>query len=391
MDQGSRHITPDLREPRKYRCATERPQSRMMVTNDQPWSAQLEEAAVELTEVGVYAAVQNLFQRGLVVVVGSGASCSYGLPGMPELADHLLVAVPHRLAELGREAQEVWGRVGRSLAAGEGLEATLVDGVPEDLADMLTNLIAGRISESEEQAIAKILADREVSAFGRLFAHALRVAPSIDVVTTNYDRLIEVHAARAGLPVDTMYFGHTVGRLDQKRSHDEVLRGQTVVGRPQRTMITTWPHLRLSKPHGSLDWFAQGDEHYRSDLAIPGSRRIIAPGGNKYRLGYDAPFDAQRERANQAIDQSSALLFVGYGFNDEHLQTHIRSRFAQVPAIILTRNLSPSARNYLATNRSAIGIEATADGCVVWQGNMELRLEIALWELETLVKEVLGI
>ena len=126
---------------------------------------------------------------------------------------------------------------------------------------------------------------------------------------------------------------------------------------------------------------------------MPGARRIIAPGGNKYRLGYEAPFDVQRNRANQAIDRASTLLFVGYGFNDEHLQTHIRPRFPGVDAVIVSRNLTENAQKYLALNPTAIGIEAADDDshCRVTQGPDVVEFDLPLWDLEHLTKEVLGI
>lgn len=39
-----------------------------------------------LTVESVYLHMQGLLQKGLVVIVGSGASCAYGLPGMSDLA-----------------------------------------------------------------------------------------------------------------------------------------------------------------------------------------------------------------------------------------------------------------------------------------------------------------
>lgn len=349
------------------------------------------EEMAETTQDDIYANIQSLFQRGLVIVVGSGASSAYGLPGMPALADYLLTTVPSRGEVLDDPADKEWEIVASALQSGKDLESALSTGVSEKLADLLTELITEHIRDFESKAISQILAASEVSPFGRMLIHAMSVTPALDVVTTNYDRLVEVHAARAGLPVDTMYFGHTIGRLNAQRSRDEMLRGQTVAGRPQRTTLATWPHVRLSKPHGSLDWFSHGEEHYRTDLAVPGSRSVIAPGGNKYRLGYDAPFDAQRERANRAIDQAAALLFIGYGFNDEHLQTHLRPRFANVPAVVLSRTLTAPARDYLGTNSAAIGIQSSGSGCTVYRGASELALDIPLWNLESLTKEVLGL
>lgn len=350
---------------------------------------------VALTQDSAFTYVQGLFQRGVVIIVGSGASCAYGLPSMGELAEHLNDEVPARISVDDEFATKEWERISTSLAAGAGLESALGERpLPESLADVLTLVITDRVRNSEGAAIAEILQAENISAFGRLFDHILRSATHADVITTNYDRLIEVHAARAGVRVDSMYYGHTVGRMDAALSREELYEAHAPAGRPTRSVtVRTRPHIRLAKPHGSLDWFAHEGQYYRSDLAIPGSRQIIAPGGNKYRLGYEVPFDQQRNRANLAIDGAASLLTVGYGFNDEHLQTHLRSRFAQVPAVVLSQSLTSSARSYLSSNPSAMGIEAAENGagCRILQGDDDLELDLPLWDLEHLVKEVLSI
>ncbi len=347
-----------------------------------------------ITQDSVFAYIQALFQRGVVLIVGSGASCAYGLPSMRELAEHLLAVVPDDLPH-DEGARREWERIATGLAAGEGLESALGEQpLPESLADLLTTAITDRVQRSEGTAISEILGAEHVSAFGRLFEHVLRSATQADVITTNYDRLIEVHAARAGVRVDSMYYGHTVGRLDSGLSREELYEAHIPAGRGARSVnVRMRPHIRLAKPHGSLDWFVHDGQYYRSDLAIPGSRQIIAPGGNKYRLGYEVPFDQQRNRANIAIDEAASLFTVGYGFNDEHLQTHLRSRFAQVPAVVVSRSLTPKAVDYLDSNPRAIGIEAVADGrgSRIVQAGEYLELDRPLWDLEYLVKEVLGI
>lgn len=348
-----------------------------------------------ITADGVFAYVQGLFQRGVVLIVGSGASCAYGLPSMGELAEHLRVVVPEQISDDDTLALQEWDRVSAGLAAGEGLESALGEQpLPESLADVLTIAITASVELAEGAAIAKILQADQPSAFGRIFEHILRSATHADVITTNYDRLIEVHAARAGVRLDSMYYGHTVGRMDANLSREELYAAHAPAGRGARGVtVRTRPHIRLAKPHGSLDWFAHDGQYFRSDLSIPGTRQIISPGGNKYRLGYEVPFDQQRNRANQAIDGAASLLTVGYGFNDEHLQTHLRSRFAQVPAVVLSHTLTPNAVEYLSSNPSAIGIEATelGAGCRIVRGGDHMELDIPLWDLDCLAKEVLSI
>ena len=347
-----------------------------------------------LTREGVFRYAQKMFEEKLVVVVGSGASCAYGLPGMSLLANHLQAKMADTVLGITPQDQAVWDEIARDLKEGVDLESALMRrSVPSTLAETIALLVAECVERSEGAAIASILEADDITPLGRLFLNALRTTRILDVITTNYDRLIEVHAARAEVPVDSMFHGHTVGRLDSRSSHEEQYRMDERRGTSRSPMLTLRPHVRLSKPHGSLDWYTYNGRHYRSDLAMPGARRIVAPGNNKYKLGYETPFDLQRERANKAIDEAGSLIFTGYGFNDEHLQTHMRERSASLPSVVLSMELTTNAREYLRSNPEAIGIEAgpTGDDCVVIQGDKQTQLDTPLWDLDRFLKEALGI
>lgn len=104
------------------------------------------------------------------------------------------------------------------------------------------------------------------------------------------------------------------------------------------------PRANIFKPHGSLDWYHRDGKpvRYSGDLDLP--RLIITPGLNKFRNGYESPFDRHRERANSAIDRASRFLVIGYGFNDDHLETHRTPRIRSgVPTLLLTYGLSDNA------------------------------------------------
>lgn len=353
----------------------------------------MEEATrVTLAHDDVYSYVQGLFRSGLVVLVGSGASCAYGLPSMGTLAAHLLTEVPSRT--LSPAGVSAWNSIADSLSRGIDLETALGPGtIPDDLAEVLTCAISDVVGTAEGPAIEQILTATTESAFGRLFKHALQVTTRIDVITTNYDRLLEIHAIRAGVRVDSMFYGHTIGRLDSKLSREELLEPSGAPGRGGSARTTTRPHVRLSKPHGSLDWYEGAGTYLRTDLVMSGSKQIIAPGGNKYRLGYEIPFEAHRTRANNAVNNSSALLFIGYGFNDEHLQTHLKPKIPDVPSVLVAKQLTDNAHEYLKLNAMAVGIEEdpASDGCIATRNGQSITLAHRLWDLNTLLQEVLGI
>jgi len=313
---------------------------------------------------------------------------------MEGLAKYLLDKVPSRTAAMGSDAKDEWKKIAVELgeAAPANLEKTLAsNAVSDELLAVVTELVAECIQTSEIEAITRILNDPRNSPFARLFEFATRSATALEVVTTNYDRLLEAHAARVGLPVDTGFFGHTIGRYDEAESQSEMLRSDKTPGAKKGVSYARRPHVRISKPHGSLDWFICNDHLMRSDLPLPSAPHIIVPGGSKYKAGYERPFDDHRNRANTAIDNATALLFVGYGFNDEHLQTHLRPKFPTVPALILGMDLTEAALGYLAMSALAIGIEKKDAGCRVKNSCADvLDLDLDLWDLDTLLKEVLS-
>ncbi|WP_176555922.1 hypothetical protein [Bacillus cereus] len=69
------------------------------------------------------------------------------------------------------------------------------------------------------------------------------------------------------------------------------------------------------------NWYWSNGKPIISAFDLNIERLIITPGANKYRNGYDTPFDIHRVKANSAIDTASKFIIIGYGFNDEHLET----------------------------------------------------------------------
>ena len=340
---------------------------------------------------GVFLHVQGMFRAGTVLIVGSGSSNAFGLPGMPQLADHLVKNLVSAFAA-GSKPDLQWAQIKQRLSSGAGLETALkgIDLAPE-LASGIGIQISECIEDSERAAIAEIVQSPTTHPYGRLLTELMKGVGVLDVVTTNYDRLIEVASAAAGIRVDTMFHGSTLGLLDATQSKLEHLRRETPTRGKER--ISFAPHVRLAKPHGSLDWHEIGGRVFRSDLRLDGSRKIIAPGDGKYLAGYEVPFDAQRERANAAIDKASGFFALGYGFNDDHLQTHLKTAFSAVPSVVIARTLSPTARQFLSASTKAVGIERAPDGSgsVILTPGGTLAVNEQIWQLDELLKKVMSI
>ena len=333
--------------------------------------------------------IQDHFTDGLLIVVGSGLSSAEGVPGMAALAMHLLATVRPQLPEASAPA---WNQIESDIKAGTDLESALHRSQPDSgLEALILQLTADFIAKAEAQVIHEVLAGQRVLRFSRLLKHLLKPNSGIPVVTTNYDRLIEVATEAAGLGVDSLFVGQHLGRFDPRESRFSLCR--KVMQRRKVVHLTYADHVVLLKPHGSLDWFMRDGEPIRLSLSIVGQRLMITPGVNKFRGGYDRPFDAHRERANQEIDRASRYLIVGYGFNDDHLQTHLEHQLRKgVPTIVLARSLSAKARQLVQDCNEILALseDAGGTGTQVLQGRSEITIpDCQLWDIGKLIDEVL--
>lgn len=334
--------------------------------------------------------LQQHLTDGLVTVVGSGLSCAEGLPGMGQLASHLDAMLTNGLEPTDADK---WQAISPLLPA-KGLEAALLAVPPTPRLEAAiiahtTELIEAR----ERQIIAEVFSGKRVLRFTRLAKQLLKPPTGLPIITTNYDRLIEIATEEAGLGIDNLFVGNFAGTLNEAESRLSFCREVKLRGK--KVQFRYRPRATLFKPHGSLDWYHRDGKPvcYSGDLNLP--RLIITPGLNKYRNGYESPFDLHLARANSAIDRASRFLIIGYGFNDDHLETHLTPRIRSgIPALLLTHGLSENARRLVGDCPNVIAIQqANADGTqgsgVFCGGSDYFYPGINIWDLGEFVTEVL--
>jgi hypothetical protein len=244
--------------------------------------------------------LQDHFSDGLVTVIGSGLSCAEGLPGMEELADHLCATIG---AGLGAADLAAWAEI-VPLIKTMGLEGALHEKAPTAALESAISTAAGSmIVERARLVIASVFNGVRQLRLTRLLGHMLKPSSGLHIVTTNYDRLVEVAAEEAGIGADTMFVGRFAGSLNERESKLSFCRNVTYK-KPKFTYHYR-PRALICKPHGSLDWYLRGDKPvcYAGDL-FGATRLIITPGRNKFRNGYESPFDHHRTKANDAIDRA---------------------------------------------------------------------------------------
>ena len=335
--------------------------------------------------------LQEHLSDGLVTIVGSGLSCAESLPSMGELACFLSTELE---TELCAADSALWEEI-KPLLPAQGLEAALLTKAPTA---SLEAAIAARtgafIAARERQAISEIFNGVRKLRLTRLIAHLLKPSAGLPIVTTNYDRLVEIAVEEAGVGIDTMFVGRFAASLNERESRLSFCRKVTY--RKPNITYHYCPRALVYKPHGSLDWYLRNGRPvaYAGELhEVP--RLIITPGQNKFRNGYDSPFDLHRSKANDAIDHASRFLILGYGFNDDHLETHLTPAIKSgKPTLMLTHTLTTNAARVAMENPNVTALEYYSDAGIAGtlltiNKGQQFIPNLTIWDVHKFIDEVL--
>ena len=127
-----------------------------------------------------------------------------------------------------------------------------------------------------------------------------------------------------------------------------------------------------------------------NDAATVG-RAIVVPGPSKYQDALvNTLFDEMRTAMNAALADAQALLCIGFGFNDDHLQGVIKRRLtAGMPVIIITRDATPNIEQLLRDHSHLIALFKSGDGAVCHWNGQTLQSPEPLWQLDDFLKKFL--
>lgn len=337
--------------------------------------------------------LQAHLSDGLVLIVGSGLSCAEGIPGMRELGTHLRETLTDKLT--GEDAT-IWQAIAEQVEV-KGLEAALLLVPPTPGIEVeVVNATAYLVLERERKVIADVFAGKTVLRITKLVSHLVKPNTGIPIITTNYDRLLEVGLEEAAMGVDTMFSGRFAGVLNEQFSKFNLCVGLKPRCKPPTLKFRD--RAIVYKPHGSLDWYLRDGRPvcYGGELGPEATRLIITPGRNKFRTGYESPFDLHRGRANEAIDKASRFLILGYGFNDDHLETHLSPAIRQgKPTLMMAYELTSKAKALASEISSVIALErAEQDGVegtrIIADRTETFVPSFSLWDVNHFIREVLG-
>jgi hypothetical protein len=196
----------------------------------------------------------------------------------------------------------------------------------DDQADR--ELIKKFISETEEiirNEINFLAIDDDVSVHSELLRRIARRSSRkvrTKIFTTNYDLCFE-YAARQARYVVIDGFSHTVPQV-----FDSLYFGYDIVKRDSNTEAQDFISnvFHLYKLHGSIDWQKNEKTNEIEKVKDADKPILIYPRNTKYELAFEQPYLEMMSAFQTALRQpETALLVVGFGFNDNHLAEPIIS------------------------------------------------------------------
>ncbi|NTV46710.1 MAG: hypothetical protein HGB11_09405 [Chlorobiales bacterium] len=139
---------------------------------------------------------QECISKAPFIILGSGASAAYGIPGMPQLKNHLLSVACPTTAKSDEVAR--WAEFQTKLVTTD-LE-TALDGVqlPETLTQLVVESTWDYLAPYDYDVFERAIIDHNLFPLTQLFLHLFNsTRRDVHVVTPNYDPIAE-DAADAG-------------------------------------------------------------------------------------------------------------------------------------------------------------------------------------------------
>ena len=345
------------------------------------------EGKMDLDQIMQY--IQSFFDRGTVTVVGSGLSCAEGIPGMSMLANKLIEEVPLVINE---EEQIQWNLIADKLRNGIDLETALQQETPcENIEKAILDVTYNLITDADNRIFHDVILKDKSLRFTKYLSRFNLSLYNKVVITTNYDLLIEYACELGDVFYTDTYAGKIVAEFSPEKARSEMIKE---VQRGRKSYNTYYNYVELYKPHGSINWKNVDNHNYRINHKTCGVPCLITPGSNKYLKGYASPFDYHINKMGENIDNSKKIVFIGYGFNDNHLETHLNNACnLNKPMLIITRTLSENGKSFLKKNSNTMALEYYQEGdekgtVIHWQGGSMRIKDIALWDLGFLIGEI---
>lgn len=356
-----------------------------------------------LAQEKVLLELRNFFRGKPFLFFGTGMSCALDERfGMTALKDALVENIKKCILTEAQNAE--WGGVVSALNNGATVENALNSVNDKDLLKILTGIAGNFIAEVDKSHAFRIAKGESQWPAMRLMRKLVETLPESDpilhAVTPNYDMLFEYACDCVGIT----YTNGLIGGVERRQDWQAIDRAlaepnKLSYGRTIKTVYKHRKHVRLYKVHGSLNYFYHRNSFIENNAWMwnppdYAERVMITPGLSKYET-------LQRYRqellqpADAAINRATHFLFLGYGFNDSHLEQYIERKLKtqSCHGLIVTRDSNARIESLLSQSDN-LWLVCRMDGgsCVHNRRYTEpLKLpESNLWDIGEFTTQILG-
>ncbi len=342
---------------------------------------------------------KEIVEQNPLLIIGSGLSTDF-FPSMSSLANELIKNI-EKNDSFTQIDKLIWSKLKTNLENNLGLEVA-IDSLNLRQDDILYDLIRQEIwimfSKNHYDAFLKLLFKQKIDEYFPLIKLLKYLFDSdkieVKIITTNYDRLIELSCSEVGIFCDNFFSKNIIGSFDSE---------------PCKLFTNNYrkKFVRLYKVHGSLDWFKNGDFYFSiSDSLTENTIKnseikplIIPPSANKNSETHDEPYRSLITMSDKAINDSKNFMVMGYGFNDKHIQTKLLKKLtdSNINILVLAKSLTDNIKKLILKNENINFVILTHDiiGTKVFMKSKNKPLEehllegLDIWNLHHFTKEVL--
>jgi len=273
--------------------------------------------------------IQGFLRSPPLIVWGSGATISFGLPSMWTLNESLKKVIP------GFDTSN------------DNLEVELGKDKYQEYMPQIRKIIWDDVNAADIAVLNEIISNETVQYDGvkKMVEKFMAAHPQcVNIVTTNYDRVIEHVLSFYGIAYTDGFNGKTLSKFDENQ-----FRNNDIVN--------------IVKVHGSLNWFdIDGEVRCLPSPVNVSEPQFIVPGKNKYREAFHSPYRELIQKSDSLITEASSFLAVGFGFNDEHLTPKIKSKVRHgTPIVLITKEVTESSYAELKNAEKYILLEELDD------------------------------
>ncbi|MBZ0220374.1 MAG: SIR2 family protein [Candidatus Methylomirabilis sp.] len=360
-----------------------------------------------LTEDIAIEGLRNFFREKPFLFFGTGMSCSLDMRlGMPALKDALIAEIKTRPLPVA-QAKE-WKRVEIALQTGSDLESALNEISEQDLLKTITEVTGAFVATVDRECafrIAKGEVKWPATQFLKKIVDSLPESDRIlHALTPNYDMLFEYACDSARIAYTNGFFGGVEKNMDWHAVDRALLLRRYVNQRRKRKAVYKHrKHVRLYKVHGSLNYFFHRSAVIENNAWTWGppdfaQRVMITPGLSKYEM-LQCYRQELLKAADAAIDRENHFLFLGYGFNDKHLEEYIRRKLVtqSCKGLIITRDCNSRIESLLSDAANLWIVcksqDASCEGTRVFNKKYSDWLNLPdkrLWEISEFTTHILG-